>query len=72
MDWRQTQIDELVRLSEKEAQRRREGIEFVFCHLVIETLQQLNVHPIPERDIQKLLDLAFEQFARQLLNSRIR
>lgn len=70
LDWRQTKIDGLSRLPSLEATRRREGVEFVFCHLIIETLQQLSVHPIPERDIQMLLNLAFEQFER-FTDSRI-
>jgi len=59
------------KLSSLEATRRREGVEFVFCHLIIETLQQLSVHPIPERDIQTLLNLAFEQFEDFTSDSRI-
>ena len=46
-----------------------EGVEYVFCHLIIEALQQLNVHPIPERDILKLLNIAFLHFKNASSNS---
>ncbi|CAG5096928.1 Oidioi.mRNA.OKI2018_I69.XSR.g14850.t1.cds [Oikopleura dioica] len=54
-DWRLTKL-------ESDDRRMRQGVEFIFCHLLIETLKQLNVHPIPERDINTILNLAFEQF----------
>lgn len=55
-DWR------LTKLEMAKDKRTKQGVDFVFCHLIIETLKQLNVHPIPERDIHTVLNLAFEQF----------
>ncbi len=62
LEWRQSQIDAASKVEEVERRRRCEGVQLFFCHLAIETLKQLNVHPIPERDIQTILNLAFEQF----------
>jgi len=39
--------------------------------LLIETLKQLNVHPIPERDIHTILNLAFEQFESEQADPKI-
>ena len=37
-------------------------ISIVFCLVLIEVLQQLSVHPLPEHQIQHILTIAFTNF----------
>ena len=37
-------------------------ISIVFCLVLIEVLQQLSVHPLPENQIQNILNIAFKHF----------
>ena len=37
-------------------------ISIVFCLVLIEVLQQLSVHPLPENQIQHILHIAFTCF----------
>jgi len=37
-------------------------ISIVFCLVLIEVLQQLSVHPLPENQIQNILHIAFKHF----------
>lgn len=37
-------------------------ISIVFCLVLIEVLQQLSVHPLPDKQIQQILSLAFTHF----------
>ena len=45
-------------------------ISIVFCLVLIEVLQQLPVHPLPEKQIQDILNLAFTHFKNAALASQ--